>query len=72
MWKQYRKTTVVVQPFIATLCLVMKYLMRMPWPAVAVMFLVMQVGALLGAWWGARLRRKVTEQEEELPLKRRL
>jgi uncharacterized membrane protein YfcA len=72
MWEQYRKTAVVMQGFIVAACAAMKYFMRLPWPAVAVMFVVMQLGALLGAWWGARLRRKLTAQEEELPLRRKL
>ena len=72
MWEQYRKTAAVTQLFTLAACLAMKYLMHLPWRAVAVTFVVMQLGGLLGAWWAARLRRRIVREEEDLPLRGRL
>jgi len=58
MWQQYKKTLVGMQLTIAAFT-VAAYLMmyRAPLPA-AMFFAVLQVDALLGAYWGARLKSK--------------
>jgi hypothetical protein len=71
MWQHYRKTIVVVQLFILALCTAMKFLLSMPWLAVGVLFLVMQPGALLGTWYGVRMRERAVAKEDDLPLRRR-
>jgi uncharacterized membrane protein YfcA len=41
-------------------------------PIVAlVFFIMMQLGALAGAAWGARLKRKIEDAQDQLPLHRR-
>jgi uncharacterized membrane protein YfcA len=41
------------------------------WPAVLAAYLVMQAGNLAGMLWGERLRRRMRERMEALPLSRR-
>jgi hypothetical protein len=40
-------------------------------PGAAAAFIVMQVGSFLGILWGERLRRRMRERMEALPLSRR-
>ena len=75
MWAQYKKTFLPMQLFIVAACAASLIWGKMPWPVVAVIFLVMQAGALLGAWsgawWGGGLRRRIQDRGHELPLQRR-
>ena len=73
MWEQYRKTAAFTQIFILGVCAAMRIFVKMPWPAVAALFVAMQMGALLGTWWGVRMRGRAVAQDEDddLPLKRR-
>ncbi len=71
MWEQYRKTAAFTQIFIVAVCSAMRFFVKMPWTAVAALFVAMQLGALLGTWWGVRMRCRPTTDEDDLPLKRR-
>jgi uncharacterized membrane protein YfcA len=71
MWEQYRKTAAITQTFVLAVCAAMWFFANIPWPAVAALFVAMQLGALLGTWWGVRMRRRVTAEEDDLPLRRR-
>ncbi len=71
MWEQYRKTLVPMQLFIVAACAAALFFGRMPPVAVGATFVVMELGALLGAWWGARLQRRLRARQEELPLRRK-
>ena len=70
MWEQYRKTLFATQLFILTVCGLMIY-GHVQFTGVLVVFVVMQLGALIGARWAARLRRKVLESKskDDLPLR---
>ena len=75
MWEHYRKTLIPMQLFIIAACAAAYLFKLMPWQAVLVTFVVMQLGALLGAWWGYRLRRQIirqSERDDELPGPQRL
>ena len=71
MWDQYRKTAAFTQIFIVAMCAAMRIFTNMPWAAVAALFVAMQLGALLGTWWGVRMRRRPAAGDDDLPLKRR-
>jgi hypothetical protein len=70
MWQQYRKTLIPTQLFILTMCGIMLY-KQVPVPGVLLVFAVMQIGAVLGAMWAVRLRRKVLASKNDLPLRPR-
>lgn len=70
MWQQYRKTALVMQISIVAICAGMAFYLHYPWPFVIVTFLVMQLAAIAGAWWGLRLRKKIEKATDELPLNR--
>lgn len=71
MWEQYVKTAKALQVLILVVCLAMYLLARIPLSGVAVIFIVMQLFAFIGAAWSARLRRKIAAKYE-LPLHARL
>jgi uncharacterized membrane protein YfcA len=68
MWEQYRKTLIPTQVVVAIVCLGVLILFHAPWQGVLAMFLAMQIGAILGARWGVRLKRKVEASQGRLPL----
>ena len=69
MWAQYRKTLIPTQIVVAIVCLCMFLLFKAPWQGVAAIFVAMQIGAIVGARWGLRLKRKVeTARGDRLPL----
>ena len=73
MWEQYRKTLIGTQLFILSICALLVY-KHVPIAGVAVFFAVMQLAALVGARWAARLKRKIIEskaKKDDLPLRPR-
>ncbi|HLL89252.1 MAG TPA: hypothetical protein VK324_08105 [Tepidisphaeraceae bacterium] len=71
MLEHYRRTFVWSQLLVLALAAAAHYVLR--WPAVAVfgLFVVLQGTNVMGAWWGARLKRQIAEQNgEALPLSR--
>ena len=75
MWTHYRRLAVYNQIFILVACVTAYYLLRMPLSAVAMMFVIMQAGALLGAWWSAKGAASALSTprrpDDRLPLERR-
>jgi hypothetical protein len=76
MWTHYRRFVVYNQLFIIVACLTAYYVLRMSLPAVAVMFVIMQAGAILGAWWSAKRGPSAPSPtrprpDDRLPLERR-
>ncbi len=67
-WSQYKKTFVVSQLFIVTICLVSYFVMKLQPPVIFTIFIAMQLGSVAGAFFGARLRRQLDEQDKRLPL----
>ena len=59
MWEQYRKTFVGMQVVIALVTAAMYLLFVRQWQPVGTFYATLQVAALLGAYWGDRLRRRV-------------
>jgi hypothetical protein len=70
MWQHYRKTLPFVQAFILIVCMTLFFYKAVPMGAVVVLFVMMQIGSLLGAFWAARLKQKIGAGT--LPLQSRL
>jgi hypothetical protein len=71
MWEQYRTTLVPMQLFILAACAAVLFLAKAHWLAVLLMFLVMQAGAVGGAWWEASHKRRIEGRQDRLPLQGR-
>ena len=72
MWEQYRKTFVLNQIFILAACAGAYFYIAPGSVITALAILVMmELGSLAGAWWGARLKRKIEDNAKKLPLQRR-
>jgi hypothetical protein len=71
MWEQYRKSFIFTQIFILVILAVLIFFAKAGWQRAATAFVFMQVAAVIGAWWGARLKRKILAAREKLPLDRR-
>jgi hypothetical protein len=71
MWQQYRKHLIATQLFILAMCAVLYFLGKAPLASIVSVFAVMQLGALVGAWWGTRLKAKMQRDSDRLPLDRR-
>ena len=69
MWAQYRKTLIPTQLIVITICLCMFFLFKAPWLSILAVFVAMQIGAIVGARWAMRLKRKIAASRgEPLPL----
>jgi len=56
MWKErYKRTFWVNQAIIGTICILLSIHWKMPLEGIAVFWVVMEIGALLGAMWTSRL-----------------
>ena len=58
MWSQYKSTSLRIQTVIAMVTCAAYFATGHRLPAAAVFFAVMQIGAVLGAMWGVRLKAK--------------
>ena len=73
MWEQYKKTAKYMQAFIFLACIAIYFMTERQPIAVLTFFLVMQLCALMGASWGARLKYKTdvdARRRGKLPLER--
>jgi hypothetical protein len=73
IWERYRRTLIPTQVLILSVCAIAMFALHVPWQAAGVFFLVMQLGAVLGAAWGVRIQRKITNarnRRSDLPLGR--
>lgn len=70
MWAQYKKTLVVTQLMILAVCCLVLYVTHGNLANTLGVFLVMQLGGVIGAWYGVRLRDRVLQQTQRLPLRR--
>lgn len=69
MWAQYRKTAIPIQLMILVAAVVLYGFAKVPLPGLLLFLVAMEVGAILGAWWGARLKRKLNAEFDKLPLR---
>ena len=68
MWARYRRTFVPVQVFIVGAAAFVLFMTRSP-AAAGQLFVVMQLFALIGARWAARLRDAIEANARRLPLR---
>ena len=59
MWQQYKRTFLGMQMAILMIAYVVHTQTYRQWQTTAVFFAAMQLAALVGASWAARLRRKI-------------
>ena len=59
-WQQYKRTLVPIQATIVLACLALFFALHVHPMSVLVLFVAMEVGAVIGAAWGVRLKRKIT------------
>jgi uncharacterized membrane protein YfcA len=70
MWTEYKRTAVVIQLFIIALIGTVRWRAHTPWDALLFVFIFLQLGALAGAWFGARLKKQAQKSDDQLPLQR--
>jgi len=59
MWEQYKRTFSSMQVFIAVVTVGLFFGLGRTWTLATGFFVMMQVGAVFGAAWAARLRRRL-------------
>jgi uncharacterized membrane protein YfcA len=62
MLQQYKKTFARIQIAIAMAAVAVHLSMGHRWFVTAIFLAVMQLGAVAGAWWGQRLKRRLEPQ----------
>ncbi|HEX2971203.1 MAG TPA: hypothetical protein VHP11_02650 [Tepidisphaeraceae bacterium] len=67
MWQTYRQRFWWTQILILGVCAALKGYAGSPWTNVGVFFVVMQMSAVIGAWYGTRLARRIQEISERRP-----
>jgi uncharacterized membrane protein YqjE len=75
MWEQYKRTARFIQAAILLTCVVVYFWTGGQLLAAITFFVVMQVGAIVGAAWGANFKRReaiAAARRGELPLERNL
>jgi uncharacterized membrane protein YfcA len=68
MWQQYKKTLFGMQVMIGLVTTGI-LLWRHAWDLAALFFITMQVGAIVGAMWGNRLRNKLERNAGQAALR---
>jgi hypothetical protein len=68
MWAQYRKTLFPTQAFIVAACALGHFWGQLTLNKVLPAFVLMQVAAIAGAWWAAKLKRSIERCDSKLPL----
>lgn len=72
MWEHYRKTLVGMQAMIVIMTVIASQLFNHQWIMVAVFFAVLQLGALFGSLFAARVNSQIKRRQSMLPLEGRL
>jgi uncharacterized membrane protein YfcA len=67
MIERYKRTFIGTQTIIATVTLAILYKLQ-AWQVAMVFFATMQLGAVLGAMWAGRLKRKLEQHRSALAL----
>ena len=67
MWTQYLKTFWTMQIAIALLLMAARWFVGMSYPDLMIVLGALEVASVFGAWWGARLKRRVEQDPDLLP-----
>jgi uncharacterized membrane protein YfcA len=71
MWTEYKKRFWTSQALILIVAVVAWQLGGVRGQQLVTVIVAMQLGALLGAWMGARMKRQIQQADDELPLNKR-
>ena len=71
MWAQYRKTFWPMQAMILLVALAVYFGLDRLFARAAIFWIVMQVAAVIGAFWAVRLKTLVQRGQSRLPLQKR-
>ena len=71
MWTQYRKTFWPMQAMILVVALVIYFGMDRLFSRAAIFWAIIQIGAVIGAAWAARLKKVILANSNRLPLHKR-
>jgi uncharacterized membrane protein YfcA len=69
MWEHYRSTFKGIQALIVVAVAGVYLFFGQHWELAAMFLLVMEVGAVVGAAWGARLKARMAARADRLPLR---
>lgn len=67
MLERYKRTFIGTQTIIAAVTLAILFKLQV-WQVAAVFFATMQLGAVMGAMWAGRLKRKLEQHQRALAL----
>jgi hypothetical protein len=59
MWEHYRNTFLRIQTVVFVATLIIFFALGRRWFVAVTFFSMMQVGSVVGAWWGQRLKRRL-------------
>jgi Kef-type K+ transport system membrane component KefB len=66
MWKKrYKKTFIPTQFVVVGICVVLRVMYKMPLLGILTYFVVMEIGALVGAMWTTRLLGKFERRDRD-------
>ena len=68
MWDQYKRTFLGMQLVIAAVATLTFFVSHF-WAHAVVFFFIMQLGSVLGAAWGNRLRRRIQARQYQMSIR---
>ncbi len=69
MWQEYKRRFWTSQILIVLAVVITWQVAKFPWQQIVMIVIAMEIGALLGAAMGARIKRQVKQADDDLPLK---
>jgi uncharacterized membrane protein YfcA len=71
MWKEYKRRFFVSQVLIVVVALLAWQVGKMEARQLITIIVAMEIGGLLGAWMGAKMKQQIERADEDLPLNKR-
>jgi hypothetical protein len=69
MWTEYKKRFWTSQIMIVVVTILAWQVLHVKGQQLIMIVLAMELGALLGAWMGAKMKRQIERMDDDLPLK---